>query len=275
MKPAPPGTTTDWSDQNAFKRGMVRMGMGLYEGKGCGQVHGTKMKGIGLSVIVAAFNEEGAIGATLEDLREHLPAGSEVLVVDGGSDGTGEVVRAWMERWPELRYVAHADDRGKGHAIRTGMREARGAVQAQLDADGQFLAKDLAALVGPIMRGECDVVLGTRFVEGSGRDEEAGWTRNVGNLVVSGWASLLFGQRMSDVMAGIKAWSREVAEGIELCSDTFEYEVEIPTRALRAGFRVGEVPVSTRARVEGESKVPVFRMGMKVLVATTRFRWGS
>lgn len=226
-----------------------------------------------LSIIVAAFNEEDSIAATLEDLRVHLPAGTEVLVVDGGSDGTGAIVRDFTERMPGVRHLAHADDRGKGHAIRTGMREARGRVQAQFDADGQFLAKDLAALVEPIEAGVADVVLGSRFTAGSGRDEEAAWSRDLGNRVVSGWASLLFGARMTDVLAGIKAWSRDAVAVVEPRSDTFEYEVEIPARALRGGLRVTEVPVSTRARAAGESKVSVFRVGMKVLAATARFRW--
>ncbi|MBK1828909.1 glycosyltransferase family 2 protein [Haloferula rosea] len=226
-----------------------------------------------LSIIVAAFNEEDSIGATLEDLRAHVPAGTEVLVVDGGRDGTGRIVREFAGRMPGLRYIAHADDRGKGHAIRTGMREARGLVQAQFDGDGQFLAKDLAALVGPIETGAADLVLGSRFMAGSGRDEEATWTRDLGNWLVSGWASVLFGSRMTDVLAGVKAWSREAVTVVEPRSDTFEYEVEIPARALKGGLRVIEVPVSTRARTCGESKVSVLRVGMKVLAATVRFRW--
>ncbi|BCX47589.1 glycosyltransferase family 2 [Haloferula helveola] len=228
-----------------------------------------------LSVIVAAFNEEHAIGSTLADLHAHLPAETEILVVDGGKDRTGEVVEGWTDRLPGLRYIPHPNDRGKGHAIRTGIREATGDLHAQFDADGQFFAKDLLPLVEPLERGELDVVLGTRFATGSGRDADAAWSRSLGNRVVSGWASLLFGQRMTDVLAGIKAWTRASASAIDLRSDTYEYEVEIPCRAIRAGLRVGEVPVDTRAREEGESKVPVLRTGIRVLTATTRFRWQS
>lgn len=230
------------------------------------------MEEVRLSVIIAAFNEEASIGATLDDLITHLPAGSEVLVVDGGNDRTGEVVESYMDRLHGLRYIQHLGDRGKGHAIRTGISEARGRVQAQFDADGQFLAEDLPAVIAPIERGDCDLVLGSRFSVGSGKDEDAAWTRNIGNWIVSGWASLLFGKRMTDVLAGVKAWTRQVGEQIELTSDTFEYEVEIPARAIQAGFRIREVPVATRARLDGESKVSVFRTGMKVLTATARFR---
>lgn len=221
---------------------------------------------------MAAFNEEEAISTTLADLHAHLPADTEILVIDGGHDRTGEVVAKWTDRLPQLRHIAHKNDRGKGHAIQTGIQEARGDIHAQFDSDGQFMAKDLADLIAPIERGELDVVLGSRFTANSAKDTEAAWTRSLGNHLVSGWASLLFGQRMTDVLAGIKAWSREAMERFELTSDTYEYEVEIPCRAIKAGLRVGEVAVDTRARELGESKVPVFRTGMKVLAATTRFR---
>jgi glycosyltransferase involved in cell wall biosynthesis len=230
------------------------------------------MPSVGLSVIVAAFNEEASIGATLEDLARYLPPDSEVLVVDGGSDRTGEVVRGYADRVPGLRHIAHHDDRGKGHAIRTGMREARGEVQAQFDADGQFFAEDLAALAQPILDGRWDVSLGSRFTTGSGKDTQAHWSRDFGNGVVSAWASVLFGHRMTDVMSGIKAWRRDFARLDPLKSDRFEYEVEIPCRALRAGLRVHDVPVRTRARAEGESKVSVLPTGLRVLAATLRFR---
>lgn len=252
---------------------MLVNGIPLYEMNPGPQLF-PKMEQPELSVIVPAFNEQESIGSTLEDLCRHLPVGSEVLVIDGGNDGTAAVVDQFTGRLPGLRYVAHPGDRGKGHAIRTGMRMARGRVQAQFDSDGQFLAKDLAALVGPIARGECDVVLGSRFMAGSGEDREALWLRSFGNLALSAWASLLFGRRLTDVLAGIKAWSGDAVRWIEPRSDTFEYEVEIPARALRAGLRVAEVPVSTRARDGGTSKVSAWRVGIRILVATARFRCG-
>lgn len=230
------------------------------------------MEELPLTVIVAAFNEEDSIEATLEDLRPVLPEGAEVLVVDGGSDRTGEIVSTMEPGMPGLRHIAHRDDRGKGHAIRTGIREARGRLHLQFDADGQFLARDIPNLLEPLQSGIADVVLGSRFMPDSGTDKDAAWHRNLGNHITSGWASLLFLHPLSDVLAGIKAWTREAAGIIDLQSDTFEYEVEIPSRALRRGLRVLDRPVSTRARDAGESKVPVLRTGLKVLAATTRFR---
>lgn len=226
-----------------------------------------------LTVIVAAFNEEASIRRTLDDLVSVVPPGTEILVVDGGNDRTGEIVKSMESEIPGLRHIAHIDDRGKGHAIRTGIEQARGRYQAQFDADGQFLAKDIPALIKPLEEGTADVTLGSRFMQGSTADEHAVWYRNLGNFFLSGWASLLFQHRMTDVLAGVKAWTLDAAQVVIPRSDTFEYEVEIPSRALRKGLRVMDVPVGTRMRDAGESKVSVLNVGMKILLSTLRFRF--
>jgi len=192
-----------------------------------------------ITIISAAFREESSITATLDDLAAHLPPGTEILIVDGGGDGTGEIVRRRAASWPGLRHIVHHGDRGKGHAVRSGMDEGTGEVQVQFDADGQFLARDIAAMIAPLLAGEADVVLGSR---------------------------------MTDVLAGLKAWRLDAVQVIRPRSDGFEYEVEIPARALRGGLRVCEVAVGTRQRAAGESKVSVIRTGAKILWACLRFR---
>jgi glycosyltransferase involved in cell wall biosynthesis len=222
-----------------------------------------------ITIISAAYLEESSIAATLADLTAHLPQGTEILVVDGGRDGTGEIVTRMAGSWPGMRHIAHDGDRGKGHAVRTGMHEAMGEVQVQFDSDGQFYANDIAALIAPLLAGEADVVLGSRFLVGH---HHGALMRTVGNRVISAWASLLFGRRMTDVLAGLKAWRAEAVPVIWPRSDGFEYEVEIPARALRGGLRVCEVAVATRDRAAGTSKVSVVETGVKILWACLRFR---
>lgn len=226
-----------------------------------------------ITIIVSAFNEQDAIAMTLADLAAHVPAGCEVLVIDGGNDRTGEIVRSLEPSFPGLRHVPHLNDRGKGHAVRTGIAMAKGRFHVQFDADGQFLAKDIPAMLAPLLDGSADVTLGSRFMPESGKDLEAAFLRDAGNHILSLWASLLFSHRMTDVLAGLKAWTAEAGEIMALQSDRFEYEVEIPARSLRRGLRVMDVPVHTRSRTEGESKVPIIRTGLRILTATAKFRW--
>jgi glycosyltransferase involved in cell wall biosynthesis len=226
-----------------------------------------------LSILIAAYNEEASIEACLREVAAVFPDDVEVVVIVGGHDRTDVLVRAMQRKMPGLRYVRNLPDLGKGHAIRRGVREARGELMAQLDADLQFLPSDLPRLLEPLQSGAADVVLGSRFAKGAHR--LPGGTplmRSLGNHLMSAYASALCGQRMTDVLAGIKAWTRSAIDRIDLRSDGYSYEVEIPMRAIRRGLRVVEVPVTTQARHGGESNVDVMRVGPRMLFDISRFR---
>lgn len=225
------------------------------------------------SVLIAAFNEAPNIEACVRAVHAHTCEETEILVIDGGHDNTDEILAALSSECPRMRYIRNENDRGKGHAIRRGIAEAKGKVHIQFDADLQFIPEDIRPLASKVHKGECDVALGSRFTLSSQRDRDATALRNFGNWAISAYASLLFGQRMTDVLAGIKAWSAEAARTIDLRSDDFAYEVEIPARALQRGLQVNEYPIGTRARVAGESKVSILGSGSAILAATTRFRF--
>ena len=228
-----------------------------------------------LSVIVAAFNEQETIQACLERIRSVYPSDCEVLIVDGGSDQTGSIVQRLADHDSALRYVHNENDRGKGHAIRRGIVEARGDVMAQIDADLQFLPEELPKLMAPIDENQADVVLGSRFMPQSVRRPGSTPTmRTMGNKTVSRYASLLYWHRMTDVLAGMKAWTRAAAEVFNLQSDHYSYEVEIPVKALSKGLRVVDVPITTEARQGGETCVNVVTDGLTLLRDITRFRLG-
>lgn len=203
------------------------------------------------------------------------PEDCEILVINGGSDGTGQIVDAIAAANPAVRHIRNRDDRGKGHAIRVGIEHARAPIHAQIDADLQFLPEELPRVIDPIAAGTADVVLGSRFAGGSTRWEgSTPPVRTAGNKAVSGFASLLFGQRMTDVQAGLKAWSAAAIQRIGLQSDNYSYEVEIPVKALRQGFRVDEVAITTDARQGGHSNVRPFRAGVALLRDISMFRLG-
>jgi glycosyltransferase involved in cell wall biosynthesis len=228
-----------------------------------------------LTVIVAARNEQETIEACIRRTFAVYPRACELLVVDGGTDGTRQVVERLKNELPGIRYIHNEGDRGKGHAIRVGIAAARAAVMAQIDADLQFLPEELPALVEPILAGRADVALGSRFARGSvRRPGSTPMFRTWGNKFASLYASLLFGHRMTDVQAGMKAWSRQAAEQIELVSDNYSYEVEIPVKALRRKLRVVDVPITTEARQGGKTNVNVVFDGLRLLADITRFWLG-
>ena len=228
-----------------------------------------------LSVIVAAMNEQETIADCVGQIFEVYPRQCEVLVVDGGTDDTQGVVEGLGGQHPLLRYVRNQDDRGKGHAIRTGIAAARADVMVQIDADLQFLPTDIPRLVAPIEQDRADVTLGTRFASESVRREgSTPMFRRWGNKCASFYASVLFCHRMTDVQAGMKAWTRSAADLIDFQSDNYSYEVEIPIKALRKGLRVVDVPITTDARQGGETCVKVVFDGIALLRDITYFRLG-
>jgi glycosyltransferase involved in cell wall biosynthesis len=228
-----------------------------------------------LSIIVATFNEEESIEACLRRLLEVFPAGAEILVVDGGFDDTKRIVLQIAEDHECVRYVRNNNDRGKGHAIRTGIQEARGRIQTQIDADLQFHPEEIPKLIQPIRDGEADVTLGSRFDKDAVRKPGAApFFRTLGNFIVSRYASLVVRHSMGDVTAGMKAWTAEAIAKVDLQSDNYSYEVEIPIKALVRGFRVMDVPVTFEVRHGGESHVNVISVGLALLRDITLFRLG-
>ena len=102
------------------------------------------------SVIISCFNEEDNIERCVRSVVAACPD-AEVLVVHGGTDRTGEITLELAQKFGKVRLVHNENDRGKGHAIRTGIAAATCDVHVQFDADNQFFAEDLPALVAPIL----------------------------------------------------------------------------------------------------------------------------
>ena len=196
-----------------------------------------------------------------------------MLIVDGGTDRTGEIVTALQGRFPHLRYIKNINDRGKGHAIRVGIEHASRAVLTQCDADLQFVPEEIPRLLEPILIDRADFVMGSRFRSGAVRlPGSTPPVRTFGNKLISRTASMVYRYPISDVMAGAKAWKREVTESFELTSATFSYELELIAKALRKGWRVEEIAVTTDARQGGASSIRVLEHGYEVFRDIARFR---
>lgn len=196
----------------------------------------------GVAVVVPAYQ---AAGAVAEVVRQVRAGGWPLLVVDDGStDGTGAIARD-----AGAPVVAHARNRGKGAALRRGIREllADPAVAAvvTVDADGQHVPAEIPRLLD-VWRQGADLVLGTR----QHLFAEMGAVRRLSNRTSTGLISLAAGRRLLDVQTGFRLYARPLLESLELRGDRFEAESWIVVRAARRGFRIVEVPVAM-GRVDG------------------------
>ncbi len=216
-------------------------------------------------VIVPAFNEGEVVVQTLQPL---IRAGFSVVVVDDGSaDATGDKLSALA-----VHCLRHPVNLGQGAALQTGMDYAlqQGAkILVHFDSDGQHQAGDIERLIQPILRGEADVVLGSRFL----RPQDAGQvppTRRM-FLKIAVWVNwLLTGVRLSDAHNGFRALSASAASQIDLRENGFAHASEIVQQIRERKLRWVECPVTIRyteyTRAKGQSWWNAFNIVMDLML---------
>ncbi|MFW6137502.1 MAG: glycosyltransferase family 2 protein [Candidatus Aminicenantaceae bacterium] len=212
-----------------------------------------------ICVIIPTKNEEGTIGEILDRTRQYTP---HILVVEGHS---GDNTLAEIKK-RKIPYVFD-NKKGKGDALKTGVRHSRGDIIVFMDADGSHEISDIPKLVHPIQTEKADMVIASRILGGS--DELHGtfnkFIRNTGNNFLAVLVNKKYKTELSDIENGFRAIRRDVFESIKLNSDGFTIEQEMVLRCLKQGFRVEEVASHEYARKSGYSKLHTLQ-GFKFLL---------
>ncbi|HEY8465872.1 MAG TPA: polyprenol monophosphomannose synthase [Solirubrobacterales bacterium] len=228
-------------------------------------------------LVVPTYNEADNIEPLVAAVRERLPASRRVLIVDDGSpDGTGEIADRLAAAHDDVEVLHRAAKGGIGPAYVAGFERALAGgarLIAQMDADFSHEPADLPRLLAAAEG--ADVVLGSRYVPGGGVTDW-GPLRRLISRGGSAYARLMLGVGVRDLTGGFKVYRREVLEAIDLPSLAalgYAFQVETTYRALRAGFRVVEVPIVFRDRRVGQSKMSagiVFEAATKVPLMRAR-----
>lgn len=232
-----------------------------------------------LSIVIPAYNEEQRLPATLRAIAAYLETKKldfvEILVVDDGSrDRTAGVVREAAARDARVRLLQNPGNRGKGHAVRHGMREARGEWVLFTDADLSAPVEDLDRLEQSVERENADGAIGSRAVDRSlvlkRQPPFREFTGRVFNLAMR----LVTGLPYRDTQCGFKLFRRAVAQCVAARqqSDGFGFDVEILYIARKHGYRIIEVPVRW-ANAEG-TKVSLLK-GLEAFLDPLRVRWND
>jgi len=218
-----------------------------------------------LSFLIAAFNEARTIEEVLERI-DGLGLDRQIILVDDGStDGTADVVERWRDLHgdDELVVVREAN-RGKGAAIRTALRHMSGDIAVIQDADMEYDPADVPALIEPIERGVADVVFGSRLSGGRPQRAYMFW-HMVGNRFLSLLTGVLFNTTLSDMETGYKAFRADVLQSLDLRLDDFAIEPEITAKVCKRGFRIYELPISYYGRTYAEGKKITWRDGLNAI----------
>ncbi|MFL5912545.1 MAG: glycosyltransferase family 2 protein [Gaiellaceae bacterium] len=217
--------------------------------------------------IVPALNEERALPAVIAELRAFDPGLDLVVVDDGSADRTADVARSMGARVLRLPF-----NLGIGGAVQTGFRyafENDYDLAVRVDGDGQHDAAQLGRLIAPVLAGEADIVVGSRFAS-----DEHGYrssrTRRVGIRLLARVVSRIVGQRVTDTTSGFQALNKH---GIALFARDYPHdypEVEATVMVFKHRLRLIEVPVTMRERGGGRSSITSLRSVyymVKVLLA--------
>ncbi|MEO6829160.1 MAG: dolichyl-phosphate beta-glucosyltransferase [Acidobacteriaceae bacterium] len=221
-----------------------------------------------LSIVIPAFNEQARIGATLDrvmDCVETRGWDAEVLVVnDGSRDNTAAMVSEMARRYPRLRLIENASNRGKGYSVRNGILQARGEIVMFTDADLSAPIEEAERLFAAIAEG-ADVAIGSRWLDRSRQTLQQPIYRRFFGRCFNWLTRLVMNLPLADTQCGFKAFRREAAQAIFVRQriERWGFDPEILYIALRMGFHVKEVAVTWGH--DDRSRISYVKDGLRML----------
>jgi len=231
-----------------------------------------------LSIVIPAYNESARIEQTLERVIscvEKQGWDAEVLVVDdGSSDSTPEIIQRWMERYPQLRLIKNEGNRGKGYSVRNGLLQAVGDVVMFTDADLSAPKEEANLLMAAIADG-ADVAIGSRWMDKTRQTIHQPLYRKFFGRCFNWVTRTVMGLPFKDTQCGFKAFKRPAAQIIFRLQriERWGFDPEILFIARKLGYVVREVPVTWGH--DERSRMSYLKDGMKMLEEMAIIRGNS
>ncbi len=214
-----------------------------------------------LSVIMPAYNERRTIEEIVKRvLAVDLPGMTKELIIvdDASSDGTADILKT-MDGRDGIRVFTQSPNQGKGAAVARGFREATGDILLIQDADLEYDPAEYSSLLGPILRGDADVVYGSRFQGSPHGQRVLYFWHSVGNKMLTLLSNAVTDLNLTDMETCYKAFTRNVATRLDLRSKRFGVEPEMTCKIARLRVRIYEVPISYHGRTYADGK----KIGLK------------
>lgn len=214
------------------------------------------------------YNERSTIEECLKRVLESGWVGEVIVVDDGSTDGTRDVLAALVDQ--RVRVLLQPENRGKGAALRRGFAEARFPYVIVQDADLEYDPGEYGELLGPLIDDRADVVFGSRLLSGRPHRVLYFW-HSVGNSVLTTVSNMFTNLNLTDMETCYKAFRREVIQSIHLEEDRFGIEPELTAKVAKGGWRVYEVGISYAGRTYAEGKKIGWRDGVRAIYCIVRY----
>lgn len=224
-----------------------------------------------LSVIIPVFNEKKTIKEIIKKVQNINIKKEIILIDDFSNDGSRAIIKNDITGNNIIR-LYHDKNLGKGAAIRTGIKHVSGDIVIIQDADMEYDPNDYFSLIGPITRGDADVVYGSRLSGGAPQRVYMFW-HMMGNKFLSFITNLLYNTTLTDMETGYKVFRTEVIKSLNLKSNHFEIEPEITAKIFKKKYKVYELPISYYGRTYEEGKKITWRDGFTALWTILKYRF--
>ncbi|MBN1162290.1 glycosyltransferase family 2 protein [Patescibacteria group bacterium] len=224
-----------------------------------------------LSVVIPVYNEKNTIGKIVERVKAVKDIDKEIIIVDDKStDGTIELLRKMEKDQPDLKIYYKDQNMGKGHTLKVGFKYTTGDYVIVQDADLEYDPQDYHKLLRALEEENVDAVYGSRF---SGNYEDMSNLHYFGNKVLTLITNVFFGVMLTDMETCYKLLPGDFVRNIDIKSNRFDFEPEITAKALKAGLRIKEVPISYKGRSHQDGKKITWRDGLVALYTLIKHRF--
>jgi glycosyltransferase involved in cell wall biosynthesis len=219
-----------------------------------------------IAVILPAYNEELTISQTISNFHSYLPNALFVVVDNNSSDNTQALARKTFSKLKCKYIILKELKRGKGNALKNAFTSIDADIYLIADADMTYPANQAKYLIGPIIDGEADMVVGDRRISGAYIRENKRFFHNFGNNLVNKLVNIFFDSNLNDIMSGFRACSRNFVKTYPLMVNGFQVETDLTLFALDHKFTIKEVPIDYYDRPKGSfSKLNTLGDGSKVI----------
>ncbi len=223
-----------------------------------------------LSIIIPCYNEKDTIREIVQSVCAAPVAEKEIIIVDDCStDGTREILRSEIASCID-RVIFHDTNKGKGAALRTGIREATGDVVIMQDADLEYDPREYPLVIEPILQGKADVVYGSRFMGGQPHRVLFFW-HSLGNKFLTLLSNMFTDLNLTDMETGCKAFRRKIIQAVHIEEDRFGFEPEITAKVAKMGVRLYEVGISYYGRSYAEGKKIGWKDGFRAIYCIMKY----